>query len=139
MTGGNPSKPRVTVRNVRESAHWARWYDLPGLRRLALASWALRHKTRLHPTRRLARARHLYWVLVRGWDSEICGRCGGPVRVVFHAPDAIWETVTGLARSPGGEAAGGILCVPCVDDLYGTSAGGFLRWTCAADDSVMVG
>lgn len=118
-----------------------RWYDLPGLRRVALARFSFMRKARRADRRRFARLRALYWVLVRGWDTEICGRCGGPVRVVFHAPDWIWETVTGHARSPGGEAAPGCLCIPCVDQLYAAAVqrgdAGFLRWTCAADDSVM--
>jgi hypothetical protein len=65
------------------------------------------------------------------------------VRLVYHAPDAIWELVTGLARHADGHAAPGILCPPCLDGLYEAAtprgAAGFLRWTCAADDSVMYG
>lgn len=129
--------------NVLFREPWMRWYDLPGIRRLALARFSFMRKAWRQDARRLARVRALYWVLIRGWDSEICARCGGPVRVVFHAPDWIWEVVTGFARYPSGEAAPGCLCVPCVDDLYDAAVPrgnhGFLRWTCAADDSVMTG
>jgi hypothetical protein len=116
-----------------------RWYNRSLVRRFILARFVRRKHW--HPTAlRLARLRWLYWVLIRGWDSEICGRCGGPVKVVFHVPDAIWEAVTGYGgRSPGGESAPGILCVPCVDDLAEEAGLPFLRWTCATDDSVMVG
>lgn len=118
---------------------WMRWYDLPGLRRLALARFSFMRKP-WHPgCRRLARLRALYWVLLRGHDTEICHYCGGPVRVVFHVPDAIWGAVTGKARTPGGEAALGILCVPCVDDLALNAGLPFLRWTCATDDTPMRG
>ena len=57
----------------------------------------------------------------------------------FHVPDAIWEAVTGHARYPDGEAAPGILCIPCVDDLADEAGLTYLRWTCALDDSVMRG
>lgn len=119
---------------------WMRWYDLPGLKRIALSRFSFMRKAWHTPHRRLARLRALYWVLIRGWDSEICGCCGGPVKVVFHTPDWIWETVTGYARYLDGEAAPGCLCVPCVSDLYSAAVprgdAGYLRWTCTADDSI---
>lgn len=88
---------------------------------------------------RRATARALYWMLVRRWDTELCRHCGRPVRIVYHAPDAIWEAVTGSARSPGGEAAPGILCPACLSEGALAVALPFLRWTCATDDSVMSG
>lgn len=92
---------------------------------------------------RLAMLRALYWMIVRRYETELCQHCGRPVRIVFHVPDWVWETVTGRARYPDGEAAPGILCPPCVGDLYSAAVprgeAGFLRWTCAADDSVMYG
>lgn len=119
---------------------WMRWYDLPGLRRIALARFSFMRKAWMPGHRRLARLRALYWVLLRGHDTEICNYCGGPVGLVFHAPDAIWETVTGYARHPSGEAAPGVLCIPCVDFLYARAAprgeAGYLRWTCVTDDSI---
>ena len=88
---------------------------------------------------RFARLRLIWWYIVRRYESELCQRCGRPVGLVFHAPDAIWERITGEARSPGGEAGGGVLCPYCVDDLATAKGLPFLRWTCATDDSVMRG
>lgn len=95
--------------------------------------WALGHES--WP----ARIRAAYWYIVRRYDSEVCQRCGRPVGVVFHVPDAVWEVVTGHARFPDGEAAPGILCIRCVNELYAERAHDFLRWTCATDDTVMRG
>jgi hypothetical protein len=113
------------------------WYDHRLVRRFVLARFVRRKHW--HPrARHLARVRWLYWVLIRGWDSEICGRCGGPVRVVFHVPDWIWERAAGFrgsnARSPGGESAGGVLCISCVDDLADDVGLPYLRWTCDTRD-----
>lgn len=121
-----------------------RWYDHPAARRFALARWSFRRKNWHPQAKRLARLRSLYWVLVRGHYCEICGVCGGPVRLVFHVPDALWERFcgfTGSRRSPGGEAAYGVLCPACFDDLHKASSGRgeYLRWTCSSDDEVMVG
>jgi hypothetical protein len=93
--------------------------------------------------RRLARLRALYWVLVRGHDTEICARHGGPVSLVFHVPDLLWDTYSGFPnaeRSPGGEAGAGVLCVQCFTDLY-KEAGGptYLRWACREDDVEQAG
>lgn len=66
-------------------------------------------------------------------------RCGRPVRLVYHAPDWIWEAVTGRARHPSGEAAPGILCPRCLDDLADAKGLPFLRWTCATSDEAMYG
>jgi len=115
------------------------WYDREPFRRIVLSRF-LRRKT-WHPTRlRFAVLRYLYWTLIRGYECETCRRCGGPVRVVFHVPDGIWETVTGYGpRSPGGESAPGVLCPPCVSDLAKQAGLPFLRWTCATDDSGLRG
>lgn len=88
---------------------------------------------------RTARFRLFYWCVLHQYESELCQRCGGPVRLVFHVPDAIWERITGHARSPGGEAAPGVLCPQCVDVLAEEVGLPFLRWTCTTDDSVMRG
>lgn len=103
--------------------------------------WALYGKTLQPGHLRTARLRLFWWHVVRRYESELCQRCGGPVRLVFHVPDALWEQITGGSRSPGGEAAPGVLCPPCVDELatQRLGRGGFLRWTCAADDTVMRG
>jgi hypothetical protein len=82
--------------------------------------------------RRLAFIRSLYWVVIRGYETEICSRHGGPVGLVYHVPDALW------AQHAGFHGPGGLLCPQCFSDLYG-SQGGFLRWTCATDDEVMHG
>jgi hypothetical protein len=83
--------------------------------------------------------RGLYWMLVRRYQTELCQHCGRPVRLVYHAPDWIWEAVTGRARHPDGEAASGILCPRCLDDLAGAKELPYLRWTCATTDEVMYG
>lgn len=78
-----------------------------------------------------ATLRSMYWQLVRRYPTELCQHCGRPVRVVFHAPDEIWELATGLARSLSGQSAGGVLCPPCVDELAEPKIdGGYLTWTC---------
>lgn len=102
--------------------------------------YALRGKSLTPGHKKLARLRLLYWIVVRRYPYEMCQHCGGRVLVVYHVPDAVWEAVTGHARYAGGECAGGVLCIPCVDGSYNDRPGRpFLRWTCAEDDSVMVG
>jgi len=88
---------------------------------------------------RAAMLRGLYWWIIRLWETELCQHCGRPVRIVYHAPDAIWEAATGKARHPSGEAASGILCPACLSDLAKEAGLPFLRWTCVTDDSVMFG
>lgn len=88
---------------------------------------------------RVAMFRGLYWWIIRHYETELCQHCGRPVRLVYHAPDAIWEAVTGRARSEDGEAASGILCPPCLSKLAKEKGLPFLRWTCMTDDSVMYG
>lgn len=112
-----------------------RWYDLRGLRRLALARWSFTRKG-WHPRhRRLARLRALYWVLVRGHDTEICARCGGRVHIVYIVPDEIWQAATGWVPYSSGESAPGTLCPYCLDDLAREAGLPYLRWTCSTDDS----
>jgi hypothetical protein len=83
---------------------------------------------------RTASVRALYWMLIRRYETELCQHCGRPVAIVYHAPDAIWETVTGHARHPSGEAAPGILCPRCLSTLAKANGLPFLRWTCATTD-----
>jgi hypothetical protein len=122
---------------------WKCWYDhLP--RRLYMLRWYLAHAGKSwHPEVTFAaKARALYWSLVRGYDTEICARCGRPVRLVFHCPDVLWEMCAGFAfstaRSPGGEAGGGCLCPHCVDELVSREHS-FPRWTFTLDDEAMFG
>lgn len=113
---------------------WMRWYDLPWLRRVGLSWWAARRKN-WHPhRRRLARLRALYWFLIRGHETEICCRHGGPVSVVFHVPDELWIRHSGFPNAPSG-----VLCVPCFDDLHSESGTGYLEWTCEVADRGPVG
>ena len=86
-----------------------------------------------------ATLRGLYWWVIRQYETELCQHCGRPVRLVYHAPDWIWEAVTGKARSPGGEAAPGILCPRCLSDLAEGKGLPFLRWTCSTTDEVLYG
>lgn len=79
-----------------------------------------------HPrVRRLARVRSLYWTLVRGHETEICGRCGGPVRLVFHAPDALWLRYCGTNQPPHG-----VLCPACFCGLVVDDGGRTPFWSC---------
>jgi hypothetical protein len=124
------------------ASDWKRWYDyLP--RRLYMLRWVLVHSGKSwHPESTLAaKLRCIYWSVGRGYDTEVCARCGRPVRLVFHCPDWLWETCAGFdfstARSPDGEAGGGCLCPRCVDELV-TRAYTFPRWTFTLGDSAMV-
>jgi hypothetical protein len=120
------------------SSYTFRWYECNPFYQLSLARWAFTKKA-WHPKhKRLARLRSLYWTLIRFHSTEICACCGGPVRVVFHAPDWIWEVATGYGpRFPDGQAAPGVLCPPCLSDLAKEAGLPFLRWTCSTDDSVL--
>jgi len=108
-------------------------------RRLVFARWPFQGKKWRPDRKRLARLRAFYWIVVRNYETELCERCGGPVGVVFHAPDWIWELATGYARFPDGEAAPGCLCIKCVDDVVDPKLDTYLRWTCATSDEVMYG
>ncbi len=88
---------------------------------------------------RKAKIRCLYWILIRRYKTELCQSCGRPVRIVYHAPDAIWEAVTGRARHSDGEAAAGILCPSCLSDGAKRVGLPFLRWTCSTNDEVLYG
>lgn len=80
---------------------------------------------------RMAKLRGVYWWVLRHYEMELCQHCGRPVRIVYHAPDDLWQVATGLARHPDGESAGGILCPPCFDELVEPTIGGYLSWTCS--------
>lgn len=141
------SEPREALPSLAISdpeSSWKRWYDyLP--RRLYMLRWLIVHGGKSwHPEATLAaKLRGVYWMIGRGHDSELCARCGRPVRLVFHCPDHLWETCAGFsfstARSPGGEAGGGCLCPHCVDDLVTRHEGNFPRWTFTLNDEAMVG
>lgn len=79
---------------------------------------------------RMATLRGLYWWLVRRYEIELCQHCGRPVRIVFHVPDVVWTAAIGCERFPDGEAAPGVLCPACVDELAEPNLGGYLSWTC---------
>jgi hypothetical protein len=87
--------------------------------------WVFRRK-RWHPdVRKLAQLRALYWVVIRRHPTEICGRCGGPVGMVFHVPDALWVAHCGTRQPPHG-----VLCMRCFDTLAERHGVG-LYWSCA--------
>lgn len=71
----------------------------------------------------LARLRAIVTVL-RGWDLEVCGRCGRGFALVWRIDDLTWNMVT------GGHV--GILCLPCFDALAARAAkvigGGRVLW-----------
>lgn len=122
------------------SSYTYRWYECNPFYQLSLARWAITNKGWHPKAKRLARLRNLYWVLLRFHDTEICAICGGPVLVVYHAPDAIWEAATGYGpRFPSGESAPGCLCPRCLSDLAKEAGLPYLRWTCRTEDWVMRG
>jgi hypothetical protein len=92
-----------------------------------------------HFDTRPATLRGVYWWLVCRYKGELCQHCGRPVRIVYRAPDHIWEAATGLARRPDGETAPGILCPVCLDDLAEPHLGGYLTWTCAVSEPAAQG
>lgn len=61
--------------------------------------------------------RAFWWRHVRGWDAEICQKCGRPVGLVWWCHDNfLWEKVTGNPRPVGSrEPAAGIFCIACFD------------------------
>jgi hypothetical protein len=128
-----------TERYADGSSYTYRWYECNPFYQLSLARWSFTKKGWHPKAKRLARLRCLYWTLIRLHNTEICACCGGPVGLVYHAPDAIWEAATGYGgRSPGGESAHGVLCPQCLSQLAKEAGLPFLRWTCAIDDSVLV-
>ena len=91
---------------------------------MTAAIWVFR-KT-WHPNkRRLARLRALWWIVVRRHETEICGRCGGPVGVVFHVHDELWLRGCGFPDAPHG-----VLCPRCFDKLA-RQTGLRPNWECA--------
>lgn len=78
---------------------------------MTAVSWVFRKHW--HPDRRrLARLRALYWIVVRRHETEICGRCGGPVDFVFHVEDELWTSACGFPEAPSG-----VLCPKCFETL----------------------
>lgn len=70
----------------------------------------------------IARLRGLWHYVVRRHCCEICGDCGRPVRVVWHAPDDLWLLVNGRET--------GVMCVPCFDDRARSLVPSlYLMWT----------
>ena len=54
--------------------------------------------------------RYLYWAVVRGYESELCFRCGRPYfeslgETYWYADDALWQEVEG--------GPGGLRCPAC--------------------------
>jgi hypothetical protein len=119
-----------------------KWYECQPFHQILLLRWSLTRKG-WHPKRkRLARLRSFYWTLFRLHETEICARCGGPVKLCFHVPDAIWKAHAGFAqtkRDSGGESAPGVLCPGCFTDLAAENGAHCLWWTCGFDDELMRG
>ncbi len=59
---------------------------------------------------------------------ETCQRCGKNVLRIWHAPDDLWERVTGI---PGGNH-GGYFCIGCFDEMV-QDRDILLYWECAED------
>ena len=77
-----------------------------------------------HPeVRWYARPRALLLILA-GYETEICGRCGGKVGLVWHAPDELWWRLSGYPTDAG------VLCERCFDERA-RREGEHLCWECA--------
>jgi hypothetical protein len=53
-----------------------------------------------------ALVRAVWWLFVRGYESEICYDCGRPVATVWWAEGSLWSRLTGWGE-------GGLLCMGC--------------------------
>lgn len=77
----------------------------------------------------VARLRAFYWVVIRRWETEICGKCGRPVRVVWWChDDALWTAATGNEKPSGREAAGGVRCIVCFDRAARMAGVDWIEW-----------
>lgn len=56
-------------------------------------------------------------------DFERCQKCGQHVKHVWHAPDEVWEKVTGIRDESG------VLCIACFD-AKAEAQHIFLYWEC---------
>jgi hypothetical protein len=76
-----------------------------------------------------AKARAFYWSVIRRWETEICMKCGRPVRVVWWCHDsALWTRITGNPKPPGSESAAGIWCIYCFDKACRAEKTGWIEW-----------
>lgn len=76
-----------------------------------------------------ALSRAFYWVIVRRWETEICRKCGRPVRVVWWChDDALWAAATGNDKPPGRESAAGIRCIYCFDSEAKDAGADWIEW-----------
>jgi hypothetical protein len=90
---------------------------------MTAALWVFRRHW--HPDKRpWARLRALLLIL-SDYETEICGRCGGKVGMVWHAPDELWLAGNGMGRDAG------VLCVRCFN-LLAERSGLSLYWECAS-------
>lgn len=76
-----------------------------------------------------ANARRLYWIFLRGYEYEICDRCGCPVsRCVnswWETDDALWFKINGRHE--------GVMCPPCFTTAC-AEQGISVRWRALIDD-----
>jgi hypothetical protein len=81
--------------------------------------------------------RRWWWQRVRGYGCEICVDCGGPVGLVWTAPDHLWRAL-GLPDWM-------VLCVHCFDrrfyrwQMRRVSDRAILRWVPRAEDPAYEG
>lgn len=65
-----------------------------------------------HPSAGLIARIRATVLIALGYETEICGLCGGKVEIVWWCEDeALWERLTGWANGSG------IACIGCFDDL----------------------
>ena len=56
-------------------------------------------------------------------ETERCQKCNIMYDHVWHAPDEIWEEVTGITDGSG------LYCITCFEDMA-IEKGVWLRWLC---------
>lgn len=75
-----------------------------------------------------AELRRWYWRFVRGYEYEICDRCGGAVGRCtgswWGADDVLWEDVNGGFT--------GVMCPPCFTEAC-DSRGIWIAWRAVVD------
>jgi hypothetical protein len=62
--------------------------------------------------------------------GERCQNCGKIYKIIWKAPDDLWEKITG---GEPGKSVGGLLCPMCFDSLCAAN-GISLFWDCRLDN-----
>ena len=78
-----------------------------------------------HPNANLLSRFRVLLCVLRGHETEICGRCGRGVDLVWSVPDELWLAHNGTGRDDG------VLCASCFDTLANRN-GVLLLWEARA-------